>query len=603
MANNFKKCKQQVDKFNTNYKDKAGGSLGRAGGDIEDAVKKISTGIDQLQNGRTTEGASTILEGIGSVSGALALAGPAGAAAGAILGILTSIITAILGALAPQQKTLDAKLKDIIDANELKKAWLSVWANSSLWNFRELDLESLSQKRSESTVTEGHADFDGWTWEYLKNYIGFDNQYLAIKNAFGVLQKYPATGNEWLTLFDITVFQANNFLLSFNSLVGLIRTCDGNKELEHFEGYRKEISDQLTNDIKSIYYTALNMTPFYAKYQTGGYDLSSYESIQRRIGIVGNTEWNGTNANGYRFSVVDSGTMFVAGRDGNCLVGRSAWEKMNLNGVDGVYCGNVFSHKWSPEKIITVYTNDEGTQLSACIFNDASGVCGENTGTWTPQAERGHFTYKNTISAFKILTLAISPTPHTEYYQVYALGLNNDYSLDLYDFNFDNPDASTKISGFHVSPEKAVEIYSHAINTTGAHSHHTPHDFWLYHTPSFKYATISQFDDFLAVQVGNLVMIRERANHEIVRWDLSASSFFWDDSIIFYQYSFISDGSQVCATNKGIYLRTFDLDTGAPKLDYDPAVITSSFVKLPSENALLARKLYSLAKVWSKSAP
>ena len=93
-----------------------------AAAEAREATTKIASGAEMIERGDTLGGAAAVLEGLGQfIAMGATFLGPMGALAGGLFSLVTSIVSAILEAFAPPQKSLEAKIKDIIESDDMKK--------------------------------------------------------------------------------------------------------------------------------------------------------------------------------------------------------------------------------------------------------------------------------------------------------------------------------------------------------------------------------------------------------------------------------------------------------------------------------------------------
>src|SRR5262245_5833415 len=129
MASNFDlllaDVQQAVDSFNNDPAIQKT-PFGTVDTSIQGGLQEFTAADQSCRSGDTMGGSAAVLRGIGSLSAALALAGPAGAVAGALMAAITSIISAILEAMKPATDSLESKLEKIIVAQELKNTHASL---------------------------------------------------------------------------------------------------------------------------------------------------------------------------------------------------------------------------------------------------------------------------------------------------------------------------------------------------------------------------------------------------------------------------------------------------------------------------------------------
>lgn len=208
--------------------------------------------------------------------------------------------------------------------------------------------------------------------------------------------------------------------------------------------------------------------------------------------------------------------------------------------------------------------------LSLCLFNEADGV-GDTGDTWTPNQKRWGIWHHLTTNPFIAGDIAIAPVGNKQY-SLYAIGMNNDFSVTLYQLNWDG--SSKPVEGFHWTKEEAM-------NAGGLNLYDSPD-----RRASAPWSCAISLNPF-AVQLGSLVRIRE--NGGISKWDLRV--FLNDPNLKTHKGKFYSDGTFVMCSNRGVDMRYWDNKKGEPEWVNDPTNEGEVVQKMPLHNGALLQSL------------
>jgi len=232
--------------------------------------------------------------------------------------------------------------------------------------------------------------------------------------------------------------------------------------------------------------------------------------------------------------------------------------------------------------VVCVHSN--GSKFSVCAFDDAAGTANEQIpGAWTPDTWRwGTWRTWDVPGKHTILSMAVQPQPPD--FALWAFALTASGGANL--FSVRTPDGNeavmTPVDETWLTPQALSEATYGVAPQPGR---------W-----EISPSAITCLGDTLYVQAGNKVMVRDAGRW--VTWDLQDKSFFWDDKLQCYQVRAYADGTLLCATNKGLYMRWTGLENET-RVATDKSIETLWFAKKVSRQAAAVKELYGRVKAAS----
>lgn len=621
-----RRLEEKIQKFYTQYeKDSKSSEWYYAGQDVKESASSIANGITRLQNGDRLGGAASVLEGIGQLTNLATFAGLPGAVFGGILSAITGIISAILEALNPEKDSLEARIEKIITDNTLKVAKVALAGSESTWISQgEILISSLADTRDAAVEVLGkpagewptQEQFEkngyfipdtyvteirdklltwdeaiknmagGFSWEYLEAHTHYQSHLQDINAGFETLKTYKENYSiEWIALFDQLMGYMFRMYISLQGLAGLVDPSG----IQMFKKMQNDVAKQFRDGLDEVIFVAQDMPEIYGLWHTAGiiyYSISSTQSFQSLMWGMGLSQptparMEDVGAKCTSFGISSRGTIFISAAYLTPMAGRRGigW---GAAGPEKLECEQIFIGELpESETVIVACTHSNGYKLSICSFNDAEGESWEDSpNKWTPNEARwgtwSHYEYP-----FKIIAVGIHALDN-KYYKVYALGINEDKSVTLYDLINGSPLAVTL---FHWDASTVEKEFSQ-------------HDLWFYgpvrttwHWKGpYPCAISCKPGGFLAAQLGSLVTIRDDAG--IAYWDLRSPGMLWDADLNCRQARFFSDGTFVMMSNKGLHMMYWNPKKDGVNWAHNPAFESTYFLKIPAREAELMRTLY-----------
>jgi hypothetical protein len=193
---------------------------------VNEGIRHLTQAVDLLRSGDNYRGSAAVMEALGAFGMAAFTASPLGPRGGAILSALTTLISSILEALAPPREGLESKLRRYIREESLARAQTALRGGIASWELAKTRIQMLARARRaaaeelpliEARIASGGSSEElamwgeqrarlrriaaGFSWEYLTQNIGWEEQKARLSMAFAALDhSRDLSSSEWVTL-------------------------------------------------------------------------------------------------------------------------------------------------------------------------------------------------------------------------------------------------------------------------------------------------------------------------------------------------------------------------------------------------------------------
>lgn len=584
-----------------------------AGAAAGKGVVELKNGALQVMKGDTVGGTAAIFNGIGSISGVMALAGPVGSIMAGVMSIFTSIISAILNVLMPPTRSLEEKIQGMLTDQTLSNQFSNVKGAYSSWNTIQAEISNEvalrekaarllednlketdpSKKLPEEILKAQKLIADGWSWERLTTYSNWRTHQQTIFTTFSLLTKEQGRhSKEWMPLYNLTIQYALNFWVGFTSMGALVD--EGSHST--YGVSRASLAQELRAALRAGQFASLNEGALWAMHYSGNfasdngsaYNGSTHDNLIQFDGVFDKGAVNVQDNLGgqvYSFAVSSGGTIFSGGKTDNSLkpklcVGRGKCDETPVWVVKpgAPECQQVVIGERHNGIIKVLALHASGSKITVHDFDDRLGRTFESSpATWTPHDERwGTATTYDVPNARNIASMAVDPRSLVdgEKLAIYAFALMADGGV-CYRYQFDE-----ECRTLHIA-----ETYNDTWMTTAAFEQATFDRRALLWQGNICPCTVSCTWHTILVQVGNIAWVYERSGNTTWRKWESLPDFFGKPELIFHQAYVYDDNAYVGMTNMGLHMRYWDLEKNCPAYASENKLQSLRFIRHPSQQA------------------